>query len=153
MGLAFAATQEQRAAEWRRYRKHTAKNFLAVMPDLVRNGARRLSDLAGLFTSDTDTERSTYDTVKQLGFYTDCCGDAHWSIPDAVIDEALATSLVAWALRLTKEKPPVTAQELEIWALHMRNGCTRENILKWCEDMVAAGRMTSEDAAGMQKFL
>ena len=30
------------------------------------------------------------DQLKQIAFYTDCLGDAHWSIPDEVIDESPA---------------------------------------------------------------
>lgn len=152
-GLVCAHTQEQLGDEWRRYRKHTSKNYLALMPDLARKGARRLSDLSGLFTSETASEKVIYDIVKQLGFYTDCCGAAHWSIPSEVIDEPLATHLVKWAAVLTREKESVTATELELWAQHMRTGQTSENLLKWCDAMVAAGLMSAEHAAGMRDFV
>lgn len=151
--LVCARTQAQLDEEWRRYRKHTAKNYLALMPDFARKGTRRLSALTGMFTADTASERATYDIVKQLGFYTDCCGDAHWAIPAEVIDEPLATQLVKCAAALTKEKEPVTSLELELWEQHMRTGQRSESLVRWCEAMVAAGLMSCEYAAEMCSFV
>jgi AbiV family abortive infection protein len=82
----FSSGSEKELSEnWRRYRRHSEKNFFALMPDLVRQGARELHQFRTIFTKDTESHRATYDTVKQLGFYTDCCGDVHWSIPTELI--------------------------------------------------------------------
>ena len=54
------------------------------------------------------------DQLKQLGFYSDCFGDAHWSEPARVIDENLAKSLVGIANLLANEKI-VTEREIELW--------------------------------------
>lgn len=152
-GIARASTKSEVQAEWRQYRKHTAKNFLALMPDLVRNGARQMGDFIGMFTEERESERSQFDVVKQLGFYTDCCGAVHWSLPDQVIDEKLATSIVDWAITLTANKQRVTEQEIDLWAWHMRTGQTERNILTWCSAMVAADLMSPEHADGLCRFV
>jgi AbiV family abortive infection protein len=138
--------------EWKRYRKHTEKNYMALLPGMVRKGATHLQQLRSLFTSASDAERMTYDTVKQIGFYTDCCGNAHWSIPLEVIDEGLAAVLTRMATALTAGKKPVTIKEVELWKLHMSAGNTRENLLNWCSAMVAAGLMSAEDLEDMRQF-
>lgn len=149
-----AATSEQMIADgWRAYRKHTAKNFMALMPALVAQGARRLAQFRSLFTKEADAERAIYDVVKQLGFYTDCCGAAHWSAPNEVIDGALASKLVAIARALTGVENNVTVRELELWAEHMRNGMTRDNLLRWSAAMVAEGFKTAEYLTEMSDFV
>jgi AbiV family abortive infection protein len=137
---------------WSRYRKHIEKNFLALLPDLIWQGASRLQEFRGLFEDETAGKRATYDTVKQLGFYTDCCGDAHWSIPAEVIDREIACALTALASALTRDKENINAEELRLWALHMGRGMTRENLLDWCAAMVAAGLKPSDYLDEMRRF-
>jgi AbiV family abortive infection protein len=137
--LFLANSEKELAEQWRRYRKHTQKNYFALMPDLMGRGAAKLYDLKELFAKEGELHRATYDTVKQLGFYTDCCGIAHWSIPSEVIDGTLAAFLVSLATALSKEKQPVTTKELDLWKFHMSAGCTQTNLLRWCSAMVEAG--------------
>jgi len=75
--LATAVGDNEVKDAWRRYRRHTEKNYLALLPDLVAKGSRRLHEFKECFLDDSLPDRVAYDTVKQLGFYTDCCGDAH----------------------------------------------------------------------------
>ena len=138
---------------WRRYRKHTEKNYLALVPGLLRLGARKLDDFKGIFTNESQSNRATYDTVKQLGFYTDCCGAAHWSIPSEVIDERLAVLLVALATALTTNKESVTVDELLLWKMHMQSGIGAENLLKWCSAMIEAGLKPPEYLEEMRRFI
>src|SRR5581483_7474704 len=79
--LATAMSEKEVIEIWRLYRRHTEKNYMALIPDLVAEGARGLREFRKLFLDDSLPDRITYDMVKQLGLYTDCCGDAHWSIP------------------------------------------------------------------------
>jgi AbiV family abortive infection protein len=150
--LSFVSSKKELAEYWRRYRRHTEKNFFALLPDLVREGARELHEFKSIFTKETEEDRARYDTVKQLGFYTDCCGDAHWSIPIEVIDKNLASFLTSLALDLTKVRDLVTAKELQLWALHMSGGMTRENLLRWCSAMVEAGLKPHEYIEEMRRF-
>jgi AbiV family abortive infection protein len=89
---------------WQRYRRHTEKNYLALLPDRVRGGAKHLYDLRDLFSKAGKAERVTFDTIKQLGFYSDCCGTAHWSMPSEVVDLRLATELVSLAWSFVRKQ-------------------------------------------------
>ena len=128
-------------------------NHFALVLDLVRRGAKRLSDFGNLFTETTYFDRQTCDIIKQLGFYTDCCGDAHWSSPAEVIDEGVAIPLVQFAVALTKGDEVVTTEELELWAMYMSAGMTQQNLLRWCQAMVAAGLKQPGYAEEMNRFL
>jgi hypothetical protein len=76
------------------------------------------------------------DQVKQIGFYTDCMGDAHWSEPDKVVDEGLARTLVDIADLFAKNKT-ITVKEVELWVEHMRPSygasleCMKAALLNW----------------------
>lgn len=115
--LALARTDEEVTECWRAYRSHTRKNVMWLFPELIGEGARRLGDFHGLFEEGAD-HPFLLDQLKQLGFYTDCLGDAHWSVPDDVIDLDLATSLVRTALLLAHPKE-VTEQEIDLWIKHL----------------------------------
>ena len=102
---------------WRDYRSHTRKNVLGGLMDAVRSGARRLRDFRRLFEEDAEYPL-LLDQLKQLGFYTDCLGEAHWSVPDDVISEDLARSIVALARALCAERD-ATDVEMELWIQHI----------------------------------
>lgn len=102
---------------WSYYRSHTRKNVAWIVPDLVRAGARKLEDFRQLYGADAE-HQFVLDQIKQIGFYTDCLGKAHWSVPDEVVDEELATSLVKVAKTLASKKE-VTEKEIELWVKHL----------------------------------
>jgi AbiV family abortive infection protein len=115
--LAVARDDKEIARWWRDYRSHTKKNVLWMFMGLVRKGARRLDDFRPLFDENSD-HSYILDQIKQIGFYTDCLGHAHWSIPEEVIDGKLARSLIETArfLCLTEE---ATTEEIELWIKHL----------------------------------
>ena len=115
--LTVARDDEEVKKCWRDYRSHTRKNVNWLLPELVAKGARRLDDFRPLFDEASD-HPFVLDQVKQIGFYTDCLGDAHWSRPEEIVDEQLATMLVRVAILFTKGKE-VTTKELELWIKHM----------------------------------
>jgi AbiV family abortive infection protein len=115
--LALSRTDAEAAEEWRRFRSHTKKNAAWLLPSLVASGARNLEDLRPLFDSSSD-HPYVLDQMKQLGFYTDCLGDVHWSMPEEVIDESLARMLVRVA-RLFARGRVVTPEEIELWVKYM----------------------------------
>ena len=78
-GLAFAPSEEILKA-WKDYRSHRSKNAAWILPSLVADGARDLDSLR-LATDSSAEHTAVLDQVKQLGLYTDCLGDAHWSEP------------------------------------------------------------------------
>lgn len=115
--LAIAKTDDEVLAGWKEYRSHTRKNAAWLLPQLAAAGARKLNDLKPLFERDSE-HPYILDQVKQLGFYTDCLGKAHWSVPDSIIDEGLARMLVKVA-KLFALKTEHTQREVELWVEHM----------------------------------
>jgi AbiV family abortive infection protein len=113
----ITATPVEIRVLWKEYRSHTKKNLNWIFPDLVQAGARTLEQFRPIVNPDSN-HPEVLDSVKQLGFYTDCLGDAHWSIPANVISEPLATQLVETA-RVLLPKRTVTELELRLWAKHM----------------------------------
>jgi len=150
--LLTVSADDDIAACWQRYRRHTDKNYLALLPDQIRKGALQLHQFRDLFSQATESGRATFDAVKQLGFYTDCCGDCHWSIPTEVIEQSLAEFVVSLASALARSKEPVTVQELDLWRLHIQGGLTREHLLEWCAAMVSAGLKPPGYAEEMRAF-
>jgi AbiV family abortive infection protein len=115
--LALATTNEEVLGVWKEYRSHTRKNAAWLLPQLVASGARKLDDFRPLFNRDSD-HPYLLDKVKQLGFYSDCLGEGHWSMPDVVIDEALARMLLRAAEVLAREGEH-TEREIELWVEHI----------------------------------
>ncbi|HAQ00469.1 AbiV family abortive infection protein [Rhodospirillum rubrum] len=127
--------------EWRRYRDHRSKNGAWILPDLARKGARHLYELA--MTIERDGEHTAIlNSIKQIGFYTDCYGKIHWSNPSMVIDRELANSLVKIAEILTP-KNDVTVRELELWvdAIRPVYGTSEmsNGLLRWATQMHREG--------------
>lgn len=117
-GLAFSPNEQVRLREWKDFRLHRSKNTMWILPELVAKGARNLDSLR-LAADPTSEHTALLEHLKQLGFYTDCLGDANWSDPENVIDENLARSLVGIAdLLATSEM--VTVKEIALWIEHMR---------------------------------
>jgi AbiV family abortive infection protein len=152
----ITATPEEIKGLWKEYRSHTKKNLNWIFPALVRAGARTLEQFRPIVSPGSD-HPEVLDFIKQLGLYTDCLGDAHWSIPTDVISEALATQLVG-TTRVLLPKRAVTERELELWAKHMKPvWMTNMEWMKtalgnWYADMQAQGLMPS-GANDMEAFL
>jgi AbiV family abortive infection protein len=115
--LALASDEKAITDCWRAYRSHTKKNVMWQLPQLVAEGARKLDDFDPLF-NETSDHPYILDQVKQLGFYTDCLGKAHWSIPEEIIDEELARTIVFIANVFARDKK-VEPKEIELWIKHL----------------------------------
>jgi AbiV family abortive infection protein len=150
--MSTASTRAEIVALWKSYRRHLDKHVLSVLPRRVQRGAKRLSELRDCVTDATLDEKTTFDSVKQLGLYTDCFGKGHWSIPIEIIDEGLASSMVKMAQSLSKRSHTVTVRELELWVMHMQQGNTRENLLSWAKAMEQEGLYLSGYADTMADF-
>lgn len=70
-------------------------------------------------------EKASYDALKQLGFYTDCLGEANWSIPAEVINCQIAEALVWLARTWSVSRETTNRREIELWVTHMQGGITR----------------------------
>lgn len=116
-GIAAAPDAATLKARWKEYRSHRSKNAMWIIADLAAKGAKTLSELRQIYDPDSD-HPDVLDVVKQLGFYTDCYGNAHWSEPTEVIDEKLAETILSVAQVLVPKRATST-REIELWVHHV----------------------------------
>ena len=154
--IALARNDKEIKDCWKDYRSHTKKNVAWLLPQLVAQGARRLDDFQPLFDENSD-HPYVLDQLKQIGFYTDCLGNSHWSIPEEVIDEQLARMLVKIASIFAKDTE-TTPKEIELWIKHigpvwMSNAAWMKKALaNWYTEMQQHG-LVSEGENEMEKFI
>lgn len=150
------SSKDEIGALWKEYRSHTKKNLNWIVPDLVGKGARSTEDFRPIVDKSSDHPQ-LLDALKQLGFYTDCLGEVHWSIPSNVVDEALARSLVATAQLLSPERK-IPVRELELWVKHLgpvwkkNNEWMKKALANWYADMQAEG-LAPAGANKMEAFV
>lgn len=154
--LALARSQKEVSEIWREYRSHVRKNTLWPLLQLFQQGARRLGDFRPLL-QDGAEHPYLLDNVKQLGFYTDCLGSKHWSMPDEVIDETLATQIVRIA-ELQVPTREVVEREIELWIQHLDPvwGQSMERmeagVSAWHRQMCDEG-LSQDDPEAMERFI
>lgn len=145
-GMAGETSPEELRKHWRRYRDHRAKNGAWILPNLAAKGARHVHELGEVVNRDGE-HTAMLNSVKQLGLYTDCYGEAHWSEPEKVIEAPLARSLVEIAELLAGQKKTVTVREMELWARHVaptiRTPDGRHGLLLWAAAMHQEGLSTT----------
>ncbi len=154
--LAIAMSESEWADAWKEYRSHTSKNAAWMLPAMVQSGARKLEDFRPLFQRDAE-HPYLLDMLKQVSLYTDCLGRAHWSVPEEVVDEALARTIVSIA-RVLAGSPNHTEKEVALWVEHMAPAFASEDydymkqaLLRWQSAMQASGLSSSQD--NMEAFL
>jgi AbiV family abortive infection protein len=154
--LAGAKTPDEIKNRWREYRSHTKKNVMWLFSQCVSEGASKLKDFANLFDENSE-HPYLLDQVKQIGFYTDCLGKAHWSEPEKVIDKKLAVQLVNTAKIFANAKE-VTETEIMLWIQHVspyldKSAADAElGLKKWYEEMQYLG-LKSAGENKMTKFI
>lgn len=154
--IAVARDQKELSDAWREYRSHTRKNKTWPFLQMFLTGARRLSDFRPLF-HDGAEHPYLLDKVKQLGFYTDCLGKMHWSVPKDVIDQELAEQIVNIA-KLQIPKREVTEREIELWIEHIvpvwRGPMERmeASVAAWYRQMCEEN-LIQDDPNAMEKFI
>ena len=115
--LAVARTDDDVRSCWKDYRSHTRKNATWIFPEMFASGARQLEHFRPMFAENAD-HAATLDNLKQLGFYTDCLGKAHWARPPEVIEADLARQLVSIAKILSRPTKH-SAREVTLWVEHI----------------------------------
>ena len=141
--LSVARSEQEARAEWKAYRSHTKKNASWILPELAAAGARKLDDLRSIFDESSD-HPYVLDHLKQLGLYTDCLGNAHWSRPTEVIEEKLARMLVEIA-RIFAQGSNHSGREIELWVQHVGpvwkkdKAWMKQGVVNWYAAMQAAG--------------
>lgn len=115
-----AATLKQ---EWRKYRSHSAKNRMWLLPQMLTPGNRFLDHSIGDFESLLDDKAGhsvLLDTVKQSGFYTGINASKGWMHPRHTFDETSARSILETARWFKASDPQIcTEAELALWKGHM----------------------------------
>jgi AbiV family abortive infection protein len=141
--LALARNQKELTSRWREYRQHTSKNQLWLLIDSILKGSSKLQDFGHLFDSNSEHPR-LLDQLKQVSFYTDCLSNAHWSVPDEVVDMSLGRMLVEVAEVLCQSRE-ITEEEIELWTAYLQPvyNTTQEAmeraLMAWDREMRARG--------------
>lgn len=154
--LATAASDSEVQEAWKSYRSHTRKNVQWQLPQLALQGAQKLDDLRPLFDGTSD-HPFILNHLKQLGLYTDCLGNRHWSIPNEAIDETHAHMIVQTA-KLLASKGDVSVQEIELWTLHVGSvpkndfDLMKHALVNWYAAMQEAG-LRPQGINEMERFI
>ena len=134
---------------WQDYRNHRSKNVAWILPDLVAAGARDLDSLQ--LAAQADAEHTALlNNVKQIGFYSDCLGNFHWSEPAKVIDKRPA-QLVVKIADLFATRDTVTPEAMELWIAHLGPAyrapleTMKAALLNWYRAMNEAGLLNEDD--------
>lgn len=143
--LSIAPTTMHLRQAWKDYRNHQSKNAAWIIAELAAKGAQTLDDLAPIYDPQSD-HPAVLDVIKQLGFYTDCYGKAHWSEPIEIIDETLAQRMLFIA-QVLLPKSDTSEREIQLWVKHV--GCrewgTRDmarGALEFAKAMIEEGLST-----------
>jgi AbiV family abortive infection protein len=116
-GIAVMSDSKDLEDQWQDYRNHYAKNAGWIIDELLSRGARTLQDLNPIFDEESP-HPEMLDVIKQLGFYTDCYGNAYWSEPSEAITEDLAKQMLSIAHLLLTERE-VMLREVQLWIEHV----------------------------------
>lgn len=156
--LAIARSDAEYAEIWKEYRSHTSKNRMWTFPSLVAAGARALEDFRPLFSPGAEHPYKL-DQLKQIAFYTDCLGNAHWSNPEEVIDESLAQS-IAQTAKILAGSPTHTEKEITLWIEYMAPAFASNDLelmkhafTSWYQAMETNGLMPSGAGPGLESFI
>jgi AbiV family abortive infection protein len=154
--MALARDNEELRSTWREYRQHTSKNQLWPFVESVAKGASKLGDFRRLVDPDSDHPH-VLDQIKQISLYTDCLGNARWSVPEDVMERELATALVGVAKVLSASRE-VTPEEIELWIYYMRPAfrttleAMERALAEWDAEMRRRG-LCSQDGHTMEEFI
>lgn len=141
--LALAKDGKDLKEAWKSYRSHMKKNASWIFAELVSKGARKLEDFRELFLEDAE-HPALLDNLKQISFYTDCLGKAHWSQPSKVIESDTAKSILGISKLMLSDKE-FTEREIELWVEHMKPvwkgplGPMKNALNEWFKSMVSEG--------------
>lgn len=144
--LALAKNGDQVKDAWKVYRSHTKKNVMWLFPSLVSSGVNKLEEFKSLY-DEKAKHPLLLDNLKQVGFYTDCLGKAHWSVPDQIIDKKNTENILNIAKIMCKDSI-YTSKEIELWVKHIKpvwkgpRELMKEALNNWFEEMVKENLIT-----------
>lgn len=148
--LALAKDSASLKEAWKEYRTHVKKIRTCDLIRYISGNSIKLQDFRKIF-EETNSLPYLLDQIKQIGFYTDCLGKAHWSIPANVIDKNFADHILHTAQCHCSSDKIITEKEIELWVEclspvwmksmdEMKNG-----LLLWRKKMREAGLITEPD--------
>jgi AbiV family abortive infection protein len=156
-GLSVARNEKEIKECWRDYRSHLRKNVMWMLPDILKSGARKLEDFRPLFEENAE-HPYLLDKIKQIGFYTDCLSDnVHWSIPEEVLDEELANTILKLA-KMFLSKREVSKIEIDLWIKHLGPVWKKDMkwmqraLINWCHEMQECG-LSPKSSNEMEDFI
>lgn len=141
--LSLAKNEKEVGEVWRRYRSHTSKNLYWILSELVAKGANKLDDFREIFDPQLD-HPYLLDQLKQISFYTDCLGNAHWSEPGEIINKDLTKVLLTVA-SVHSCHSDASVHELKLWVKHLgpvwksTDSAMKEALIHWYADMQRNG--------------
>lgn len=147
--MVLSKSEADLKSAWKSYRSHQKKNVAWIFVELYKMGARKIDQFKELYDENSG-HPEILDQLKQLGFYSDCLGKAHWSRPIEAIDAELAKGIVTVAKVLLREKV-LSEREIELWATIV--GPVYNNdmlsmkmaVMKWFETMVSEGLLEEKE--------
>lgn len=99
---------------WKDYRTHIKKTIIWDMCRYIKGEKCKIEDFKEMF-SDNNISPFHLEQIKQIGFYTDCLGNAHWSIPNEIIEKEFAQDMLMIAGVHCQNDEVVTQREIELW--------------------------------------
>ena len=151
---AIALTTDEKLLKdyWKEYHSHVEKTKLWNIQDYIpKDKAKvKLEDFKGMFLVDNMSSKHL-DQVKQIGFYTDCLGNAHWSIPEEVINKDFAQGILQIAYIHCQINKTITLKEIELWIeclspVWMKSlDEMKQGLLIWRAKMGEAGLVDNSD--------
>lgn len=149
-GIALTTDEEQLKKLWKNYRSHTEKTRLWDIANYIGRGKIKLEDFRDLFSPDNASSK-ILDQIKQVGFYTDCFGHAHWSIPAEIIDKSFAEHILQMASSHCKTGKEISVKEIELWIeclspVWMKSmEEMKQGLVTWRKKMLEAGLTDGQD--------
>lgn len=116
--IARTENDSELRALWKDYRTHKKKNRAWIFPGLLGNGEDFSKVVTQVFDPNSE-HPELLDHIKQLGFYTYCMDNQHWSYPGSRIDEKIARNFMELAEFFSKAAQ-ATPEEIETWVKHFR---------------------------------
>lgn len=149
--LALAKDGKDVKEAWKSYRSHTKKNASWIFAELVSKGSRKLEDFNKLFLEDAE-HPALLDNLKQISFYTDCLGRAHWSQPSSVLESDTAQFIIGISKLMLSNKK-FTEREIELWVKHIKPVWKgpmepmKNALNEWFKSMIAEGLLVEGEIA------
>lgn len=152
--LALARDEKDLRECWREYRTHTKKNLLWPILERFIKGARRAGDFVPLLEPDAE-HPYILDKLKQISIYTDCFQKGRWSLPEEIVEEQLAESLLM-AAEVLSQHHEVTKEEIDLWIQYVQpywktsNEACQRALFEWDKEMRKRGLLRGKTT--MEKF-